>query len=74
MKRRMKVSTLLGRVFAKELHTKVIIKGRESGLVLYDGPLLYVPYLHCTDYVFSYKHAPGLLEIVTTAQSIDGIL
>lgn len=74
MKRRMKVSALLRRVFAKELRTKVIIKGRQSGLVLYDGPLMYVPYLHCTDYVFSYKYVPGLLEIVTTAQSIDGTL
>lgn len=74
MKRRMNVSTLLGRVFVKDPHTKVIIKGRQSGLVLYDGPLMYVPYLHCTDYVFSYKHVPGLLEIVTTAQSIDGTL
>lgn len=68
MKRRKKIAPLLGKVFKKDTHVTVIIKGSQTGMILYDGPLLYVPYLLCDDYVLSYVHTPGRLEIVSTSQ------
>lgn len=72
MKKRKKVITLLDRMLRQdESHVKVVIKGCETGLTLYEGSYLHVPYLLCSDYVKSYKHVSGYLEIVSTAQSYE---
>lgn len=52
----------------------VTIKGCQTGLVLYDGPLRYVPYHLCIDYVLSYKYVDGHLEIIDTCVPKYGVL
>ena len=66
MKKRMKVIKLLDKFSIKDSVPKVVIKGSQTGLTLYEGSLFHVPYGSCCDYVLSYTEQDGVLEIVTT--------
>lgn len=66
MKKRIKISTLLNRYRTKEKTPTVIIRGSQTGAILYEGSLWYVPFLLCTDYAQTYEYHDGQLEIVST--------
>ena len=67
MKKRKTIFQLLDKLSGtrKEL-PKVVIRGSQSGQTLYEGSLLYVPYLLCSDYVLQYEDSDGVLTIVST--------
>ena len=46
----------------------VVIRGSQSGLTLYEGRFLYVPFLLCSDYVLQYEESDGVLTIISTCQ------
>lgn len=66
LKKRRTIMSLLKCYDGSEKTDTVTIKGCQTNLVLYEGPLMYVPYHLCTDYVQSYKYYQGHLEIIDT--------
>lgn len=66
LKKRKTILSLLKYYDGRAKSITVTIKGCQTNLVLYEGPLMYVPYHLCTDYVQSYKFTYGHLEILDT--------
>jgi hypothetical protein len=74
LKKRRTILSLLKYYDGRSKSVAVTINGCQTGLVLYDGPLMYVPYHLCIDYVLSYKYIDGHLEIIDTCVPKYGVL
>ena len=74
LKKRRTILSLLKYYDGRSKSVSVTIKGCQTDLVLYDGPLMYVPYHLCIDYVLSYKYIDGHLEIIDTCVPKYGVL
>lgn len=67
MKERKKIFQLLDKLSGtRQELPKVVIRGSQSGQTLYEGSLLYVPFLLCSDYVLQCEENNGTLTIVST--------
>ena len=67
MKRHKQIFKLLDEFLLEEKVRNVRIVGGISGLTLYEGSLLYVPVVHCQDYVLKYEITDDWLVITSTA-------
>ena len=67
MKRHKQIFKLLDEFLLEEKVRNVRIVGGISGLTLYEGSLLYVPFVHCQDYVLKYEITDDWLVITSTA-------
>lgn len=69
MKKHKQIFKLLDEFLLNEEVRNVRIVGGISGLTLYEGSLLYVPFVNCQDYVLKYKITDDWLVITSAATS-----